>query len=851
MRKGIKQGGFPWGVTLALAFLLVLPAFIGSIPVAAAGDQTNMWVEAANTGYGAETSYIVEFMLQEGLSLGPGDTVSINSFSDPVSERDFDFSMSEATITITDQVYGSNCEILYGGVGELSFEIGDDFSAGTGSCLNIFLDDVSNPRATTEYEEWYWELSINGDDDKVYRSNPIGLYKLPQKLRVLIDSEIEVENGCLDMYVEDAYYQELRLELMAESNEPGIWEPVPAPFDLYLTIHELRDGVRQEDVPPNFWLQPSECEWVEYTGENLLYIPQGEESVSVWYRSTEANGYLQGYDTDSGEPIWSFYDETEIGIVFEVTGLELEGTEYQLRVFPGFPSLLVAKISDEGPKIVNWEGDDYYPSLPGVPEGDLVDDLGVYHIKPEHRYELSIGLTDYYGNPTVDPEDTIEVALYSDSFEGDGTLKFYEDCDSTAPIDYIEIEPGTIWKTVCLEYTAAQEDAGLVICSCSRLETGTELEVIVENPEAAGLTVYLLDIYNPMASIPGELWRTGQALVWDKQPTPCIVAVVDENGYPTVWNGPGDMPVTLQASEGFLAVSADLDALYHGLNMTIPEGCAGVGLYYVRPQPTDNPEDADLLTATAGEQEGLGVAYMEVDLYPEWIRLLYPGWNVVSTPVALERARLDQYISQMDVDEEVGLMGIMNGQDLVEAAYTFDPVGKAWHQIYQVPYVDSMNPKCGQWVVQQGSTPDYDTDPVFLFEPMKAVYVKIKPNYLAALTCYPLSTGTGPYTESLKSGWNLVGPAIDISNHPHPLLPAGEKVHVFIDSIYSKCLQVVDKIPGYLDELWIYTPGDEADLEEDEIPFVLAGGGVWIYMGEEAELQGTSYTPVQRQPFLQ
>ncbi|MGI6549506.1 MAG: hypothetical protein ACOX4Q_05585 [Syntrophomonadales bacterium] len=849
----MRRSRFSWGMALALAVLLVIPAFIGSIPVAEATPYAPVRVTAASTGVGATTSYTLEFQLQDGQSLKTEDTVYLRTCyieaDDYASPGSYNF--AGTTATIADAVYSSTtvCQ-PYDLPGEppygtgLSFTIEDEFEAGPGAGVTIELNNVVNPLVAER--EWYWELGINDPEQATFTS---------------ISSPLTITRTGVDLYVTygdgsplpDDYYldltagevQELKIQLLDQDGKP-----CKASTNTYLIISEERGGVQQPGFAPNFYMEnPAENSQAEPIHEgNRPFIPQGEDSVSIWYLSTQATGFIEGYSVD-GDRDWCFYDDEEVEVAFGIEG-DWYWTYLPLRVAPGEPTEIVAKLHEadlyDGNKIRTPDGTDNWGiELPGmIGPGDVgSQDPDRYYIKPNSGYEVSIGLLDLYGNPTAaNTERVIKVILIPEEVE------FYDEYWN--PIGDIDLSPGELWTSIYLSYIAEdiQEPVEKTVSFRSQDMIEAEFDIVVESPPS-GLAFYVLDRFNPLDSLyeTHEGWRVNEAWAWNDLLTPCIVAVIDRWGRPTTWNGAEDLKVALQGDEGGFCMTASSGSVpVSNMEITIPKGYTGIGLYYLRPQPSTNPLVDDRLLAAAlreGESVAWRPAITRVKLFPHWMRPLSPGWNVVSTPVALERARFDQFITDLVLADNGKLLDIPFTQETVEIAYSFDPVLKTWHQIYRIP--DGNGSKSGLWVVQQGSTPDYDADPVFLFEPMKAIYVKIKATNLAGVTCYAASTPTGPYASILEPGWNLVGPALDISYKEDQMI-VSMPVDRFIKSVYSNCLQIVSPALGiYNSRPWNFVPDDEWYMDDEDIPHVLAGSGLWMYMGYESELAGFSYTPVQ------
>ena len=121
---------------------------------------------------------------------------------------------------------------------------------------------------------------------------------------------------------------------------------------------------------------------------------------------------------------------------------------------------------------------------------------------------------------------------------------------------------------------------------------------------AKGLAVYLANINNPVKYLGdyGDYWWVNEAWGWNDTEIPCIVAVIDDKGRPIEWNGPDDLRVTLTASEGgFYTDDYSVSAPEGSVEITIPKGYTGVELYYLRSQPSANPQENDLLTAQTNQ----------------------------------------------------------------------------------------------------------------------------------------------------------------------------------------------------------------------------------------------------------
>lgn len=169
---------------------------------------------------------------------------------------------------------------------------------------------------------------------------------------------------------------------------------------------------------------------------------------------------------------------------------------------------------------------------------------------------------------------------------------------------------------------------------------------------------------------------------------------------------------------------------------------------------------------------------------------LLNGWNLLSVPLKLQSSALNQIVTE---------------PAKILLAYRYDSGTNSWVELA--------------------------ADAVL--NPMDAICLKVSGDTVARL--YPSAAISGPYNRALTAGWNLLGPALDISSAVDNKM----MVNRFLSSVdSSKYSQVVSQRMGTQNP-WTYVPGDST------CPDVHAGAAYWIYMKETANLAGFSYTPVE------
>jgi len=188
-------------------------------------------------------------------------------------------------------------------------------------------------------------------------------------------------------------------------------------------------------------------------------------------------------------------------------------------------------------------------------------------------------------------------------------------------------------------------------------------------------------------------------------------------------------------------------------------------------------------------------AYLGIELRPD--DGLTPGWNTLSTPIALEN---NTWHAIHTIGEGLNY----------SAAYTWDATTQRWVQVMANTRIS----------------------------PLDAVYVLMNEDARLPIAISP--DITGPPVKNLSAGWNLIGPAY-----------AFDADYLEWDVMkVDKALVSVEKTPegltGYTialspsvnPEAWSYTVG------ANKAPTMEAGYGYWVYMENPDTLAGFSSTPL-------
>ncbi|MEW5897884.1 MAG: hypothetical protein AB1652_01750 [Bacillota bacterium] len=412
------------------------------------------------------------------------------------------------------------------------------------------------------------------------------------------------------------------------------------------------------------------------------------------------------------------------------------------------------------------------------------------------NYPLWVAIQDKFGNPAPQST-TVTVDLSAPGIYG----KFYQFSDyqepklyRTNPLTQLTFDPGQ--SILKVSFTADGAGTGTIHAKSEGLLEGT-YDVTVLTPDRLAIHFPLIGQWDEKLQ---KLVEMEDNKIQPEQRIPVGIFFVDAAGHPAVTAG--DIQVSLNGGSG-----AFYEHDQSGVPITstvIPKGYHGVVVWYQAP---DAEGEVSLTAAATGLTEGK--AAIMVGLKPFWRHCLSRGWNTLSTPFKLERPALEQVIKDANY---------------VEIAYAYDEVNAKWIQIYK--------DAGGVWRVNKDGTGGA-TNPEFKFEPLEAIYVKLKGATLAEY--YPLRSPSGPYERVLKAGWNLVGAALDLGAG-HYGLPA-DQVLASIKGSYSQAIS-----PGLgCQEAWVYVPDSSCCYP----PCMLAGSGYWVYMTKDGRLSGLSYTPAR------
>jgi len=267
-----------------------------------------------------------------------------------------------------------------------------------------------------------------------------------------------------------------------------------------------------------------------------------------------------------------------------------------------------------------------------------------------------------------------------------------------------------------------------------------------------------------------------------EQRKPFAIVLTDAQGHPA--KAVEEIQVALQGGSFFMGPE-DYEEV---TGVTIKAGRQGIMLFV----EAGRLEGPMAIIAVAENYEKAG-AVLDVKHYPYYTRELFRGWNILSIPLELK------YNTLTDI--------VKDAEDVIDLAYYFDSVNKEWKLI---------------------TTADYGDMPI---NPTDAVYLKLKGKTLAEF--YPLESPSGPYNRTLKQGWNLFGPAFDLSDWNAHQMRASN----VLSSLSGQFVHVISPRTE-VQNPWAYIPGLSRN------PDMRVTEGYWIYMKEEGILPGFSYTPV-------
>ncbi|MBA7713739.1 hypothetical protein ES703_122749 [subsurface metagenome] len=181
---------------------------------------------------------------------------------------------------------------------------------------------------------------------------------------------------------------------------------------------------------------------------------------------------------------------------------------------------------------------------------------------------------------------------------------------------------------------------------------------------------------------------------------------------------------------------------------------------------------------------------------------LYTGWNIISTPIALD--------PDCDTWGEYIALGDGLAIDTEATTYYFD-----------------------------GEIQDYvQVLGTYRLEPCDAIYVKMAADDVAAIL---LSPSVSVPSKELYAGWNLVSLAwLDPVLYAKSADEALVTVEEVAGGLNGYKLVVSLSVNAY-ESPWIYIAGDDPSLPDD---FMWITSGYWVFMLNDGTLAGFTFTPI-------
>lgn len=536
-------------------------------------------------------------------------------------------------------------------------------------------------------------------------------------------------------------------------------------------------------------------------------IPNDCDSITVYYYDTQATG--KDYRLVLATDAQTIHGEFTLATVKEDVAAGLTITVNDL---PYYDDL---KIDNMG----------YYDAFSLKGNAGETDKL-----LANRAFPIEMDLVDQNGN-LIDQKTPLVVNLETETMEGDACGKFYYRLseDNMIPINHAIVCNGEFYDEKIINQSIDEDTLSPI--ELVFVPSGTGKVKIMGNVN--GLPTSLSDILTVQAVSQLEIHfplieeynsETDTFLEYEDntiepdQRKSVYILLTDDQGHPDI--AKADTEVTLTGADFYIS-EYDPNPVP---TVTIKKGSHGIKLLV----EGTLPEGIKTLGALAS---GLNSAAEDLEIvqYPYFTKELQKGWNIISAPVALQKKTLDQIIDR--------------GDDVIKLAYAYDATAKRWKVIDKVE---------GQWKEmtqnEQGETL-YGSE--FTLEPMDVVLVNLKVPSLAKI--YPMKTPTGPYSRNLKKGWNLIGPAIDLNNvkQQEPYAASNPACDWYETSLYFESVDfVLRNIAGDYSRVisprigeqlnWVCLPEDQ--MLEDYYMGVTQG--YWIYMDQEAALNGYSYTPV-------
>jgi len=186
---------------------------------------------------------------------------------------------------------------------------------------------------------------------------------------------------------------------------------------------------------------------------------------------------------------------------------------------------------------------------------------------------------------------------------------------------------------------------------------------------------------------------------------------------------------------------------------------------------------------------------------------LCQGWNVISTPIALDPLMdtWGEFSAGLDLDTQA-------------ISYYFDGLNQAWEQVldgYQI-------------------------------KPCDAIYVKLASEDTASIVPSPLPSVS---TKQLYTGWNLVSLAYLPWEEGAPRGMKANEALVSVEEVTGGLTgYVVVVSPPLCQPAWVYTGGGIGDWDgEPPAPdgWMVIGKGYWVFMLNDGTLAGFTFTPLK------
>lgn len=516
--------------------------------------------------------------------------------------------------------------------------------------------------------------------------------------------------------------------------------------------------------------------------------------------------------------------KTNSGIEIGVTNRALDSAFGIVQIVPGDPQKLIMEVKDLNDYNLNVavnNGNSVYDTSINVPwHANKLDKLVT-----GQAYSVKIGLADAYDNPGALSSSPLMVDLLTNNPFG----KFYQYADANGnnlsnritqiPLDGSNGFSRQIW------FKAG--DPGSEAAITGNADGLTQANYSINVVEGDSLVFY----FQNSQGYYGSDWHQSEGQAQKDSRIPVVVGLMNASSKNPAQAGT-DVTINLEGASFYNSSCCDESTPIQ--QIVLPAGYSGVMVYM------DTGTAAGPVTVTAKSSplaDANGTVYLgSRPYYGKW---LARGWNTLSTPIALAAGKdnLDAIISE---------------PEKIDIPYVWKD--GSFKQLYRV--------QKGVWRILMDPAKGEDpNDPIFHLQPLDAIYIKMK-----ASSCASFWASTSPTVapiRPLNSGWNLIGPNIDVniereiepSNmYFNNIMFAGEA----LNSIKGNYSQAVS--PGLGEQVaWAFIPKDNGFIDEilgiiDEIygipglhlrrAVMQAGCGYWVYLQEPDELAGFCGTPI-------